>query len=64
MKANWNNIVVNFMKASTEDSAFSEACKRAGIPATRRQASKWLNQKGLAWEANKFHTTKILKLDF
>ena len=46
------------------DKAFQEACKRAGIPATRRQASKWRLKDGKAWqqrngesldESNGFH---------
>ncbi len=31
------------------DVAFIEACKRVNIPATKRQASKWRNNKGKAW---------------
>ena len=29
---------------------FQEACKRAGIQPTRRQASKWRCKDGLAWQ--------------
>lgn len=29
---------------------FQEACKRAGIEATKRQASKWANRKGLTYK--------------
>jgi hypothetical protein len=32
------------------DKAFREACERAGIPPTRRQASKWRLKDGRAWE--------------
>ena len=30
--------------------AFRKACKKAGIPATTRQASKFRNKKGLAYK--------------
>jgi hypothetical protein len=33
-----------------EDKAFQDACKRAGIPATKRQASKFRLKDGRAWE--------------
>ena len=36
---------------SKEDSAFNAACSKAGIKATKRQASKWRNQKGLAFKS-------------
>jgi len=42
--------IVKFMKENTETSAFDQACVRAGIPATKRQASKWLHKKGLAFK--------------
>ena len=42
--------IVKFMKENTETSAFDQACVRAGIPATKRQASKWLHRKGLAFK--------------
>lgn len=32
------------------DQQFRKACELAGIPPTPRQASKWLNLKGLAWK--------------
>ena len=32
------------------DKAFQEACKRAGLQPTRRQASKWRLKDGLAWQ--------------
>lgn len=35
---------------STTDKAFIKACKSAGIPATSRQASKFLRGMGLAWK--------------
>ncbi len=38
---------------------FERACKMAGIPATKRQASRWRNSKGLA---RKFKTAAILVL--
>jgi len=35
---------------SEEDKQFRDACQKAGIPATARQASKFQNQKGLAYK--------------
>ena len=32
------------------DKSFAEACSKAGIPKTKRQASKWRNHKGKAWK--------------
>lgn len=40
--------VVNFLKA--KDAQFLQACERVRIPPTRRQASKWLNKRGLAYK--------------
>jgi hypothetical protein len=37
------------------DPLFIRACEDAGIPPTKRQASKWLAKKGLAW---KIYTNK------
>jgi hypothetical protein len=37
---------------AAHDEAFIEACRKAGIPATARQASKWFRKRGLAY-ANK-----------
>lgn len=34
--------------------AMRDGCERAGIPATKRQASKWRNKRGIAFKtANK-----------
>ncbi len=38
----------NFMKNPSK--AFLNACNKVGIPPTRRQASKWSMQKGLAYK--------------
>jgi hypothetical protein len=43
--------VVAFLKASPV--AFTSACEKAGIPPTRRQASKWMNGKGLALQTHR-----------
>ena len=32
-----------------QDEKFREACKRAGIPPTSRQASRWRMKNGKAW---------------
>jgi hypothetical protein len=40
--------VLKFFKS--EDPKFLRACTEAGIPPTRRQASKWLAGKGAAWK--------------
>jgi hypothetical protein len=40
--------VVNFLKDA--DPKFLKACEMAGIPPTRRQASKWLSGLGKAWK--------------
>ena len=32
-----------------QDEAFKSACERAGIPATKRQASKWRRKLGTAY---------------
>jgi hypothetical protein len=37
-----------------EDQAFITACEKVGIKPTRRQASKWRNQKGLAYLKGRF----------
>ncbi len=48
-----------------EDKTFIEACKEINLPATKRQASKWRNKKGLAWRtyigdfAKYFKPTKL-----
>jgi hypothetical protein len=31
--------------------ALQEGCRRVGIPATKRQASKWRNKRGAAYQA-------------
>jgi hypothetical protein len=35
------------------DKTFQEACEKAGIKPTPRQASKWFNKKGLAYKTGK-----------
>lgn len=42
------NKINNFIK--TNDPKFNEACKKVGLPPTKRQASKWLMQKGKAYK--------------
>jgi len=37
-------------KFSETNNEFIEACKEANIKPTKRQASEWRNQKGLAWK--------------
>lgn len=39
-----------FAYFAAHDEAFIEACRKAGIPATTRQASKWFRQRGLAYK--------------
>ena len=51
MKAADENKVRDFLKS--EDSTFLAACKRAKIPPTRRQASKWLSKRGLAYKVGR-----------
>lgn len=48
MKAADEYKVRDFLKS--EDPKFLEACAKAGIPPTRRQASKWLAKRGLAYK--------------
>ena len=36
--------------ATLKNPAFQQACERAGIPVTRRQARKWNNKRGKAWK--------------
>jgi len=36
-------------KSRLADVAFKKACENAGIPVTKRQASKWNNKKGAAY---------------
>ena len=40
-------------KEFTKDSNFIQACSSAGIPPTKRQASKFRRKKGLAWTSSK-----------
>jgi hypothetical protein len=47
-----SKVVTNATFANT-DQAFRAACKKAGIPVTTRQASKWRNKFGAAWTARK-----------
>lgn len=51
MRAEQANRVVVFFKSN--DTKFMDACLAANIPATRRQASKWLNHKGIAYKTAK-----------
>jgi hypothetical protein len=37
-------------KFSVEDQTFVDACKSIGLPATKRQASKWRMKKGKAFK--------------
>jgi hypothetical protein len=39
--------VVDFLKS--QDNKFLDACSKVNVKSSRRQASKWLNQKGKAW---------------
>ena len=34
---------------ANSDRGFRDACEKANIPATKRQASRWRLKKGLAW---------------
>ena len=36
--------------STLKNPAFQQACERAGIPVTRRQARKWNMKKGKAWK--------------
>jgi hypothetical protein len=55
-----HNSVVNFFKSEegNPNSKFVLACKVMGIPPTRRQASKWLNKKGVAFTQGRFKEVK------
>lgn len=35
---------------ATHDTEFMEACKRAGVENTPRQASKWMRKRGMAYK--------------
>lgn len=50
-----NSDVIRYKKKNNimEDVNFKDSCARAGIPATRRQAAKWLNKRGAAWANRK-----------
>jgi hypothetical protein len=48
MNAEKENLVMEFFKS--KDARFTAACEKAGIPETRRQASKWLMKKGKAFK--------------
>lgn len=39
------------------DETFLEACKKAGVDSTRRQASKWNNRKGKAYKYGRLSDT-------
>lgn len=51
MKAADENKVRNFLKV--KDPIFLAACEKAKIPPTRRQASKWLSARGLAYKVGR-----------
>ncbi len=36
--------------ATLKNPVFQQACKKVGIPITRRQARKWNMKKGKAWK--------------
>ena len=38
---------------ATKDKGFVKACEKAGVDATKRQASKYRNQKGRAFKEGK-----------
>ena len=48
MKTEEENKVTKFMQAPSQ--AFIDACDKAKIKPTKRQASKWLMKKGAAWK--------------
>ena len=48
MRTEQENRVVVFFRSN--DTKFMNACLAANIPATKRQASKWLNHKGIAYK--------------
>jgi hypothetical protein len=56
MRAEREGRVVVFFKASGPGSGsqFETACAKVKIPATKRQASKWLRHKGLAYKEGRF----------
>jgi hypothetical protein len=39
--------VISFLKS--QDNRFLDACSKVNVKPSRRQASKWLNHKGKAW---------------
>ena len=43
--------VINNLKFSKEDETFKNACESAGIPATKRQASRYRMGKGKAFKS-------------
>jgi len=45
--------VVTNKEFAKNDAAFKAACEKAGINPTSRQASKWRNKSGAAWNARK-----------
>jgi hypothetical protein len=47
-----SKVVTNLTFAKT-DQSLKDACAKAGIPVTTRQASKWRNKSGAAWSARK-----------
>ncbi len=47
MRKDLEDRVVNFLKSQNKE--FINACTVLSINPSRRQASKWINQKGIAW---------------
>jgi hypothetical protein len=43
---------------SEQDETFRQACKSAGVDASRRQASKWRRRVGRAWKYGRGRVTK------
>ena len=41
---------MNNREFAQKDKPFQDACSRAKVQPTTRQASKWRNEKGLAWK--------------
>jgi hypothetical protein len=56
MRAEREGRVVVFFRAAEKDekSAFVLACGKVSLPLTKRQASKWLRHKGLAYKEGRF----------
>jgi hypothetical protein len=48
---------------AASDKAFQEACKKAGIPPSRRQASKFKLGFGKAWEHRGIDNVNVLRVN-